>query len=223
MTRRDQLFLLGGLAVVWIGVAVIQLGSPTEAKRVPLVNTGKSGHAVATTADGAWHVASWKQSVSDSPATPTRNIFAAQGALTEARSPSRQVQRVSVNPIQSDPSLISSPVVAVVPDPQKLGVGVVQLSPEELAMREIARDKAKRLSRIREDIAQYRVVGFTEQGGIEQVILGRGADIYVLRSGGTLEGRFLVSFGGGRVVTLRDPRSQIERVLSLDEPFIGRS
>jgi hypothetical protein len=79
-------------------------------------------------------------------------------------------------------------------------------SPEELAAQAA-----------RQELAQFRYLGYLSRDGRHQAFLSKGKDLYIVRSDETIEQRVLVKTVTPTGVTLQEPRSQVERTVPLVE------
>ena len=79
-------------------------------------------------------------------------------------------------------------------------------SPEELAAQAA-----------RQELAQFRYLGYLSRDGRQHAFLSKGKDLYIVRSDETIEQRVLVKAVTPTGVTLQEPRSQVERTVPLVE------
>src|SRR5207245_1980623 len=69
----------------------------------------------------------------------------------------------------------------------------------------------------RQELAQFRYLGYLSRDGRQQAFLSKGKDLYIVRSDETIEQRVLVKTVTPTGVTLQEPRSQVERTVPLVE------
>ncbi|MGH7255607.1 MAG: hypothetical protein ACREI3_07495, partial [Nitrospirales bacterium] len=102
-----------------------------------------------------------------------------------------------------EPSNRPMPPTVVAPPPP---------SPEE-----IARQQA------RQQLSQYRYVGYLIQAGESKAFLGKGREIYIVRTGDTVEGRVQVAAIEPTTVKLRDTPTNLETTIPLTKNGGGPS
>ena len=68
---------------------------------------------------------------------------------------------------------------------------------------------------VREQMGQYRYLGYLNQQGVHKAFVGKGTDIYIIRKGDTLDGKFLVSAIDPTSVKLKEPITSLETSLDL--------
>jgi hypothetical protein len=101
-------------------------------------------------------------------------------------------------------------VVAAVPPPAPPGP-----TPEELAEQATRQQAELNLKQVREQMGQYRYLGYLSQQGVQKAFVGKGKDIYIIRKGDTLDGKFLVASIDPTTVKLREPSTSLETSLDL--------
>ena len=62
-------------------------------------------------------------------------------------------------------------------------------------------------------MGQYRYLGYVNQNGVQKAFLGKGREIYILREGETLEGKFQVALIEATTVKLLEHESKLETTL----------
>jgi len=196
MTRRSQWLILVLLLGIWAGVAFWIMAAAPEPQRVPLAYvTGKADRAkVSRPQAGAGLkvnldlLAAGRRRTEEAFVAP-KNIFAP--LPTEKRALAHAKRRT---PVPTTAPAVTAP--AVPPPP----------SPEELAAQAA-----------RQELAQFRYLGYLSRGGRQQAFLSKGKDLYIVRSDETIEQRVLVKAVTPTGVTLQEPRSQVERTVPLVE------
>lgn len=219
MTPQMKWLALGALVVLWIGlvyVYVIDVPSPVE---VPLKY--QSGLTVARSAPTheaeMWDVKSLKVQARELPVTPKRNIF---GAVGIAGVSGPHVTRAAQHKTPSRPTA-TVPAASSPPPPP---------TPEELARQQemLAAQVAQQQEQLRrrqlqEQMGQYRYLRYVNQNGVQKAFLGKGREIYILREGEILEGKFQVALIEAMTMKLLDTDSKFETTLKLkkDEPSLS--
>ncbi|MBX3349023.1 MAG: hypothetical protein KF747_09785 [Nitrospira sp.] len=203
MTPRTKWMGLSGLIAVWVAMVYVNVLTVPPQQAVPLKY--KSGQVVTAKQDDGstevWDVRSLKLQVQDLPVTPTKNLFAGTTVShpqnTEARNAARKKK--------------SSTIVAETPATAPAPTTPPPLSPEELA----SQQEALRLQQLREQMAQYRYLGYVNQNGVQKAFLGKGREIYILKEGEMLDGTFQVVLIEATSVKLLDADSKLEQTLKL--------
>jgi hypothetical protein len=138
---------------------------------------------------------------------PKKNIFAPLGESTAAGATTVVATRAKrATPAAPPPP----PVVADVPPPAPPGP-----TPEELAEQAARQQEELKLKQVREQMGQYRYLGYLSQQGVQKAFVGKGKDIYIIRKGDTLDGKFLVASIDPVTVKLREPTTSLETSLDL--------
>ncbi len=70
---------------------------------------------------------------------------------------------------------------------------------------------------LREQMGQYRYLGYLRHEGQQRAFLGKGKEIYIIRQGDSLEGKFLVAGIEASTVTLREIVNNLEATLELSK------
>ncbi len=70
---------------------------------------------------------------------------------------------------------------------------------------------------VREQMGQYRYLGYLNQQGVHKAFVGKGTDIYIIRKGDTLDGKFLAASIDPTSVTLKEPITNLETSLDLTQ------
>ena len=203
LTPRMKWMGLGGLVTVWLALVYVNVIAVPPPQEIPLKY--KSGQAAPTTRQDAaadeWEVHSLQAQARELPGTPKKNIFAAIGTARSSN-PHTKVAALQKKPkvVPAAPT-IAPPVPVATPPP----------TPEELARQQ----EALRQQQLREQMAQYRYLGYVNQNGVQKAFLGKGREIYILKEGETLEGKFQVALIEATTVKLLDSESKLETTLKL--------
>jgi hypothetical protein len=64
-------------------------------------------------------------------------------------------------------------------------------------------------------MGQYRYLGYLSQQGVNKAFVGKGKDIYILRKGDTLDGKFHVASINPTSVKLTEPTTSQETSIDL--------
>ncbi len=192
MTNTVKVQILGALILAWIAIVAVQFLTEPEPQRVPLQN--QSGPAsrvgqkdVSPMRTKLLHPMLAKVESEDIPATPSKNIFA---PLEFPKPKTRRVAKA-----KPAPSPVSSRVTPTIPSPP---------SAEELAAQ-----------RARMAMAQYRFLGYVQEGGEPRAFLVKGQDIFIIGAGETLEGEIRVAGIQPTSVELRFADTNIRTILPL--------
>ena len=216
MTPRVQRLGLVALTLLWMGLLYVYVIDVAPPQEVPLKY--KSGIAAGAAQKGAaeqWDVKSLHAQVRELPAAPKKNIFAAAPAPL---SPEAQAKLAAVK----KPRKALAAAAAPVPEPPPAPPPPPPPSPEEIARQqeELAAQAARqqeelRRKQLQEQMAQYRYLGYLNQSGVQKAFLGKGREIYILRQGETLDGKFVVASIEAAAVKILESASKMEAVLKL--------
>lgn len=206
MNASFQRYLILGLGSVWCVIILMRIFTTNAPQEVPL--TFVSGKPAATTRAAVgvpdpWQVKRVSVHAQEIPDAPKKNIFAPLGESTAVGATTVVAKRVT----RSKPS--PTPVVAAVP-PTPPGP-----TPEELAEQAARQQEELKLKQVREQMGQYRYLGYLNQQGVHKAFVGKGKDIYIIRSGDKLDGKFLVASIDPTSVKLKEPISSLEITLDL--------
>ena len=204
MTAPRQRYLMMGLGGVWCALILMRLFTADAQQEVPL--TFVSGKpAIATRAavgvSDPWQVTRVSLQTQEVSDQPKKNIFAPLGESTAVGAATVVAKRVKRTP---------PPVVAVVAPVVPPGP-----TPEELAEQAAREQEELKLKQVREQMGQYRYLGYLNQQGVHKAFVGKGTDIYIIRKGDKLDGKFLVSAIDPTSVTLKEPITSLETSLDL--------
>jgi len=198
MTRRSQWLTLCILLGIWAGVAIWVVADAPAPQRVPLKYV--TGRASRTDASRSQAGSGLKVNLdllaaarrrADKAFTAPKNIFAP--LPTEKVAPTRAKRSAPV----SKPAPAAAAAVPAVPPPP---------SPEELAAQAA-----------RQELAQFRYLGYLSRDGKEEAFLSKGKELYIVRNDEMIEQRVLVKTVTATGVTLQEPRSRVERTVPLVE------
>jgi hypothetical protein len=134
---------------------------------------------------------------------PSRNIFAAgaQALSVESQSPRLIARRKKVSP-----TVVEVATVPAAPSGP---------TPEEKAEQAAKEQRELKLKQLKEQMAQYRYVGYLSQDGDRKAFLGKGHEIYIIRQGDKLDGKFQVAIVEPSMVKIRDTDSALETTIRL--------
>lgn len=199
MTRRLQWLALCILLGIWVGVAIWIVADAPAPQRVPLKYV--TGPASRTDASRFQAGSGLKVNLdllaaarrrADKAFTAPKNIFAP--LPTEKVAPTHAKRPLAVPKPAQAATAAAAP--AVPPPP----------SPEELAAQAA-----------RQELAQFRYLGYLSRDGKEEAFLSKGKELYIVRNDEMIEQRVLVKTVTATDVTLQEPRSRVERTVPLVE------
>jgi hypothetical protein len=157
----------------------------------------------------ALSVKSLHSSVGERRLTPTRNIFAVGASPTTSEMSRSTVRRKKESqPIEA----------AMVPPPPPPGP-----SPEEVAEEQARQQRELKLKQLKEQMGQYRYLGYLAQDGDRKAFLGKGHEIYIIRQGDKLDGKFQVAVVEPSIVKIRDTDSSLETTIQLKKEGSGET
>ncbi len=203
MTMSRQGGLLSVLVVGWAVVVAWQWSIQLEPQRVALINTSRTqANQQAPVFPSEWNLQGLPTPVRESPPVPKRNLFAplieSQGRALGTSGVRMKQGKARVGNEPPVAAAVSSAISAITPPVMALP------SPHDLAEHARRLEREQRMKKLQDQSAQFRLLGFAERGGIKQAFIGKGADIYVVRQGDTLEDIFMVSRVAESGVTIRD-------------------
>ena len=214
MTQRAKYLLFGGCAALWDLLLVMRWMTGEPPQEVPLrFQSGQSPAEVSAggkSEDGLM-LKPFKAQGQATPAGPQKNIFAMGLAAVSDSSKKLHVVKRSMPPVPASAPVIVVPPPPVAPPPP-IPAGP---TPEELAAI-AARQQHELLSRqAREQMAQYRYLGYADRDGRQQAFLGKGTEVYILQEGDQIDGKFLVAAIDPTVVVLRESVTNLEARIEL--------
>lgn len=214
MTSRTKPLVLCGLFCLLLALVGVRWMTAAEPQQVPL--RYKTGLSPDTTPNQRgqsddYIVRPMRIMGEDLPATPKRNLFVPMGRPQLTIAARNIVARKSAMPTAPPPPSLPSPpqVQAPVPPPPP------QPSPEELAAVAARQQKEALVRQLREQMGQYRYLGYLQQDGRQRAFLGKGTEIYIIHQGDTLEGKFLVADIEATAVILKERQNELEARLEL--------
>lgn len=209
MTVRTKPLLLGGLLCLLVALVGVRWMTETDPQQVPLrYKTGPRPDAIPNQQrQGDEYAVKSMKILDDSlPMTPKRNLFVPMERVQQTAAVHRLVVRQKpVAPVVQPPPQVQVPVP---PPPQ-------QPSPEEVAAVAARQQKDALVRQLREQMGQYRYLGYLQQDGRHRAFLGKGTEIYIIHQGDILEGKFLVAGIEATAVILKERQNELEARLEL--------
>lgn len=202
MNGSIQRYLAIGCAGIWAVLIALRVLSAEEAQEVPLKFVSGRTSAVKGVLAGAadpWRLTPATTQARAMPEAPKKNIFAPLGEPTDVTTTpvvAKRPKRVAPPP---------PPPVALVVPPAPPGP-----TQEELAEQAARQQEELKRKQVREQMGQYRYLGYLSQQGVEKAFLGKGKDIYIIRKGDKIEGKFLVASIGPASVKIRELITNLE-------------
>lgn len=205
--ERVKIISLASLLVFWVGLLTFRCVTYPTAQRIPLTFVaGQKGSpkaaliAAPVPAIIRWPVVRKREL----PSQLTRNVFAAlPGSQKRGKARLRQANPLPAKARHlqslSPPSRIPAPVVSTPPP-----------SPPPPSAEEVAAEQARRqhemaIQQARQQMTQYRFVGYLTTNGEPLAFVGRGPELFIVRSGDVLEGQVVVSVIDETSITLAVP------------------
>ena len=143
---------------------------------------------------------------------PKKNIFA---ITTGSRPLNPKTKAIALKNEQQAlrAALTVAPSTLTAPPPPSLE----ELAQQQEALAALAAQQQEQLRRrqLLEQMGQYRYLGYVNQNGVQKAFLGKGREIYILREGETLEGKFQVALIEATTVKLLEHESKLETTLKL--------
>jgi hypothetical protein len=209
MSTPLQRYLLLGLGGAWCVLILMRILTAEAPQEVPL--TFVSGKPATKTraitgAPDPWQVKRVTTQAREMPEGPKKNIFAPLGESTAVGATTAVAAHAkrAMTPVPPPP-----PVVVSMP-PTPPGP-----TPEELAEQAARQQEELKLKQVREQMGQYRYLGYLSQQGVQKAFVGKGKDIYIIRKGDTLDGKFLATSIDPTTVKLQEPTTSLETSLDL--------
>jgi len=213
-----QRYLLLGLGAIWCVLILTRILTAEESQEVPL--TFVSGKPAAKTraavvAHDPWQVKHVKIHAREIPAAPKKNIFAPLGESTVVGTTAILAKRAKQAASAVSPHEVAAvaPVAPPEPTPEELAEQAAQQ--QQLAEQAARQQEELMLKQVREQMGQYRYLGYLNQQGVQKAFVGKGKDIYILRKGDKLDGKFFVTSIGPMTVKLKEPTTSLETSLDL--------
>lgn len=214
MTQREKWWGLGGLVVLWAALIYVYILDVPPPQVVPLKY--KSGGAVAGSVQKGsaeqWEVQSLHAQSRKLPTAPKKNIFA---AAPVPLSPEAQAKLIGGKNRQKPLAAATAAVPEPPPAPPPPSPEDMARQQEELAAQAARQQEELRRKQLQEQMAQYRYLGYLNQSGVQKAFLGKGREIYILRQGETLDGKFVVASIEAAAVRIMESASKLETTLKL--------
>lgn len=213
MSRRNQWLGLLGLLAVWAGLLVWQVLTPEEPRRAPLTYvSGQGGHAQTIRGKPLGlkinlDLLAAHQRQAEKPLVAPKNIFV---PLKEERT--RMAGSAPATVAKASPPPASSPDKPPA-GAETLGVPAPPPGPPPPPPGPTPEELAKQAGR--QELAQFRYLGYLSRGGREEAFLSKGKDLHIVRAGETIEQRVLVKAVAPTGVTLQETVSQVEHTVQL--------
>ena len=220
MIALKQGHVLVGLLALLVGMVIWRQTTAVPPQEVPL--KFKSGQSVVSRSkpgdEDAFEFALSRASQDESPTRLRKNIFASLDAPTlrepKVRPKSSRRTSSAQGSVASSLQLASTTSSAEPAQPVE-PAGPPPPSAEELAAQAEREQQALKVKQAREQMAQFRYLGYLNQNGERKGFVGKGHEIYIVRQGDTLDDRFLVATIDANAVTLRDAAQNLETTLQL--------
>jgi hypothetical protein len=226
MDDRRKWLLLGGLLGVLFILVAFRLISAPEPQRVALkFKSGQTSTATATAdTTGVPRIIRPKQTKPvAAPMVQRTNIFSPLG-LDRQEQPRGRLKTIKATPARPQAVVTAemfgperpAPVVpppATPPPP----------SPEETAAQHARQQREAAAQQARQRLGQYRFMGYLTEGGEHRAFLGKGRELYIVRTGETVEGRVRVNSIEPSGVKLTDADTGIGTMLPLAKEAGGPS
>lgn|SRR5215469_1353205 len=151
------------------------------------------------------------------PSDPKKNIFApleASVVLSAGLVVPSRAKKAAPPAVIQPAVVIAAPAIPTGPSPEEMAAQEARRQ-EELRLTQLRQQEELRLKQVREQMGQFRYLGYLSQQGVQKAFIGRGNDIYIIRRGDKLDGKFLVAFIDPAMVKLREPITSIEASLEL--------
>lgn len=205
--QRTVLIVLGGVWVLLVAWRFMPKDPPLE---VPLAFvSGRSSAKKASGVPDPWQVKPMAMQAKDMPETPKKNIFAPLGESTAVGDGEVGASAALAKRSKHIPT---PPPVVVVAEAPPAPSGP---TPEELAELAAKQQEELRRKQVQEQMGQYRYLGYLTQQGVQKAFVGKGKDIYIIRQGDKLDGKFLVASINATTVKLKEPITSLETSLDL--------
>ena len=211
MTNPTKWTLLGGLVLLWVAVVMFRVLAEPEPQRVPLKFV--SGQVRAREEGGNIHEMPTMLRPVEAAADPAvfrtpQNIFAPLDLRTgEEEAAAAQVRLRAVKRKSGQVAAETTPA----PTPPE------QLAAQE-AQRQVAlsrQQKEQAIQQARQAMGQYRFLGYLTRNGVPQAFLGKGNDIYIVKTGETVEDKIQVTSIDATTVKLTEQTTSTETSLPL--------
>jgi len=215
--ERIKWTVVVALWVTWSAILAMRWVNAPQPSRMPLkFVSGQRLHKTEPVADpGVPRIVTWRPSRFAEFSPVLKNIFAPlpkphRSSTHSARSKA-QTPRHRANPPPAPALVLYVPPPSLPPPPPPSAEEVA--AQRERQQRELAAEQA------RQQMGQYRYLGYLTQLGEPRAFLGKGSDLFIVRAGDLLEGQIHVTTIDGNGLTLRDSSSAVERILMLTEIY----
>jgi hypothetical protein len=217
MTNRTKWNLLGGLLLLWIAVITFRVVAGPEPQRVPLKYVSGQGVARETAPGESGRPQGVQLTRAPAAAGMTfkmpKNIFAPLDLRTdEEKAAAAQARLLAARKKSEQVAAAAAPAPPAPPPP----------TPEELAAKEAQRQaelarqqKEQAIQQARSAMSKYRFLGYLTRNGAPQAFLGKGSEIYIVKTGETVEGRIQVTTIDATTVKLTEQTTSTETSLPL--------
>lgn len=210
---KDRIKWLGlcALLMIWIALLyafVIDVPPPEE---VPLKYQSGKAIARASVSDPAeeWEVHSLRAQARQLPETPKRNMFAGLSRPVDPQV-TLAAQQKRQGRLKAASAASATPPTPPPPTPEELARQQAALAAQAVQQQEELRRK-----QLQEQMGQYRYLGYVNQNGVQKAFLGKGREIYIIREGDVLDGKFQVTLIEATSVKLFDADLKLEQTLKL--------
>ena len=226
---RIKIVSLISLLAFWVGLVAFRFLTDPEPERVPLkyVSGQKRSPQAPAIAAPMPSIKRWPLiRKPELPAKTSRNIFAKlpgvqkggqarlrsqKGTGTAGRSQSlAQAPRGGASPSPRAPAVYVPPPPPPPPTPEEIAAQQERARIEQERQR---REQA--IQQARQQMTQYRFLGYLTTDGVPQAFVGKGKDLYIVRTGEMLDGQVLVNGIDGTSVTLAVPAFDVSNKLEL--------
>lgn len=221
MSASLQRYLLLGLGGIWCVLILTRFLTAEEPQEVPLTFVSGKPAAKTRAAVGTpdpWQVKQVTIQAHEVPTGPKKNIFAPLGESTAVGATAivaKREKRATAPPPQEVAAVV--PAAPPEPTPEELAEQVARQQAQlaEQAAQAAREQEELKLQQVREQMGQYRYLGYLNQQGVQKAFVGKGKDIYILRTGDKLDGKFLVASIESTTVKLKEPATSLETSIEL--------
>jgi hypothetical protein len=222
MSTSLQRYLLLGLGAIWCVLILTRLFTTEAPEEVPLTFVSGKPAAKTRPAIGApdpWQVKQVSLQAREMPAEPKKNIFAPLGESTAVGASTivaTRAKRATPAPVLQEVAAVT-PVAPPGPTPEELAEQAARQQEQlaEQAAQAARQQEELMLKQVREQMGQYRYLGYLNQQGMHKAFVGKGKDIYILRKGDKLDDKFFVASIDSMTVKLKEPTTSQETSLDL--------
>lgn len=212
MSEQRKRWLALGLGLVWALLITVRIVTQDEPQRVPLkYKSGMTAVKETGRGEGTFGAIVYplQAKAGQMPFQTLKNIFAPLEEQEEAAKRKLALARAKARANAMDKAGTASDKAKARESLPMAGAPPVPPPPP--SPEEIARQQA------RHQLAQYRFVGYLTQGGESKAFLGKGREIYVVKTGDLLEERVRVHTIAASSVTLVDAGTNVEATIPLSQ------